>query len=186
VAVADGDRASLVPEARVSGDKIPKDHVEELSDCFAAYARGLFGYACGLTRGDGALADDLVQSTFVAAARQWSTIRCLGDAQRLRWLQTTIRHLAISSFRHNGALGDRLPGLEAVSRPPLADTHAEAVSAVALERCWKTIQALPPQQHTVAVMRWLFGMTNSEIAARLGGLCKTPAITSERIAIRNV
>ena len=93
----------------MSSDKIPKDHAEELGDCFAAHARGLFGYACALTRGDRALADDLVQSTFVAAARQWSTMRCLRDAQRLRWLQTTVSHLAISSFRHNGSLGDHLP-----------------------------------------------------------------------------
>jgi RNA polymerase sigma-70 factor, ECF subfamily len=167
VGAADGDRAGVAPEAWVSGEKIPKDHAEELGDCFAAYAPGLFGYACALTRGDRALADDLVQSTFVAAARQWSTMRCLRDAQRLRWLQTTVGNLAISSFRHNGALGDRLSRLEAVSRPPRADTYGEAVSAIALERCWRTIQALPPQQHAVAVMRWLFAMTNRQIAARL-------------------
>jgi RNA polymerase sigma-70 factor, ECF subfamily len=151
----------------VSGEQIPKDHAKELGDCFAAHARGLFGYACALTYGDQALADDLVQSTFVAAARQWSTLRRLHDAQRLRWLQTTIGHLAISGFRHNGALGDRLPRLEAMSRPRPADTHADAVSAIALERCWRAIQTLPPQQHAVAVMRWLLGMTNGEIAAGL-------------------
>jgi RNA polymerase sigma-70 factor (ECF subfamily) len=95
-------------------------------------------------------------------------MRCLRDAQRLRWLQTTLGHLAVSMFRRNGALGDRLPRLEAVFRPPPADTHAEAVSGIALERCWRAIQALPPQQHAVAVMRWLFAMTNSEIAAQLG------------------
>ena len=67
-----------------------------------------------------------------------------------------------------GALGDRLPQLEAALRYPEADTHAAAVSAIALERCWQVIQDLPPQQHAVAVMRWLFGMTNSEVAAWLG------------------
>jgi RNA polymerase sigma-70 factor (ECF subfamily) len=128
----------------------------------------LFGYACALTQGDHALADDLVQSTFVAAARQWLTMRCLCDAQRVRWLQTTVGHLAVSSFRHNGALGDCLPRLEAMSRPPPADTHAQAISGIALQRCWQAIQALPPQQHTVAVMRWLFAMTSSEIATQLG------------------
>ena len=151
----------------MSGEEIPEDHAEELGDCFAAHARGLFGYACALTRGDHALADDLVQSAFVAAARQWSTMRCLRDAQRLRWLQTTVGHLAISGFRRNEAFGNRLPRLAATSRTPAPDTHADAVSGIALERCWRIIQALPPQQHAVAVMRWLLGMTNSEIAARL-------------------
>lgn len=152
----------------MSSDRIPKIYAVELGDCFAAFAAGLFGYACALTRGDQALADDLVQATFVAAVRQWSTMRCLHDAQRLRWLQTTIGNLAVTTFRRNGALDDRLPRLEAASRPPAADTHAEAMSAIALQRCWQAIQALPPQQHAVAVMRWLFAMTNTEIAATLG------------------
>jgi RNA polymerase sigma-70 factor, ECF subfamily len=152
----------------VSGDQIPRDHAEELAECFAAHARRLFGYACGLTRGDHALADDLVQSTFVAAARQWSTMRCLCEAQRLRWLQTTAGNLAISGFRRNEAFGNRLPGLEAASRPAPADTHAEAISGIVLERCWLVICALPPQQHAVAVMRWLLGKTNRQIAAELG------------------
>ena len=37
-----------------------------------------------------------------------------------------------------------------------------------VERCWRAIGALPPQQHAVAVMRWLFAMTNRQIAAALG------------------
>jgi len=152
----------------VGGEQIPKDHAEELGECFAAFAPGLFGYACALTRGDRALADDLVQAAFMAAARQWPTLRCLCDAQRRRWLHTTAGNLAISAFRRNEAFGDRLPQLEAVFRPAPADTHAAAVSAIALERCWRVIGALPPQQHAVAVMRWLFGMTNSQIAVALG------------------
>ena len=152
----------------MSSDKIPRDYADELGDCFARYASGLFGYACVLTRGDHALAEDLVQSAFTAAARQWSTVRCLHDAQRLCWLQTTVGHLAITTFRHNGAFRDCLPRLAARYRPPSPDTHAEAMSGIAVERCWRAIQALPPQQHAVAVMRWLFAMTNSEIAAQLG------------------
>jgi hypothetical protein len=54
--------------------------------------------------------------------------RCLHDAQRLRWLHTTVGNLAISAFRRNEAFGDRLPQLEAMFRPRPADTHAEAVS----------------------------------------------------------
>ena len=152
----------------MSGDQIPKDHAEELGECFAAYAPGLFGYACALTRGDLALADDLVQSAFIAAGGQWPTMQCLCEAQRLRWLQTTVGNLAISAFRRNEAFSNRLPRLEAELRAAPADTHAQAASGIALERCWQAIQALPPQQHAVAVMRWLFAMTNSQIAAALG------------------
>ena len=65
--VAAGGRTDAAPGAPVSGEQIPKDHAEELAECFAAYAPGLFGYACALTRGDHALADDLVQAAFMAA-----------------------------------------------------------------------------------------------------------------------
>jgi RNA polymerase sigma factor (sigma-70 family) len=150
------------------GDKIPKDHAEEVADCFTAYAQDLFGYACVVTRGDNALADDLVQSAFMEAARQWPTMRCLREAQRVRWLQTTVSYQAISMFRRNNAMRRYLPRLEALYRAPPPDTHAEAVSGIALERCWRAIQALPPQQHAVAVMRWLLAMTTTEIAAALG------------------
>ena len=110
----------------MSGDQIPADHAAELADCFAAYAPGLFGYACALTQGDHALADDLVQSTFMAAARQWPTMRCLCEAQRRRWLHTTVGNLAISAFRRNEAFGDRLPRLEAVFRPAPAGAEGLA------------------------------------------------------------
>ena len=152
----------------MSSDKIPPDYADELADCFAMYAPGLFGYACVLGRGDRAPAEALVQATFTAAAKQWSTVRRLCDAQRLCWLQTTAGNLAVSMFRRNGAFRDCLPRLEARCRPPSPDTYAEAMAGIAVERCWRAIQALPPQQHAVAVMRWLFAMTNSEIAAQLG------------------
>jgi DNA-directed RNA polymerase specialized sigma24 family protein len=71
-------------------------------------------------------------------------------------------------FRRNSALRDNLPRLEAAYRTPPPDTHTAAVSGIALDRCWWTIQALPQQQHAVAVMRWLLAMTNAEIAAALG------------------
>ncbi len=152
----------------MSSGKIPRDYADELADCFAVYAPGLFGYARVLTRGDRALAEDLVQSTFMAAAMQWSTVRCLHDAQRLCWLHTTVGNLAISMFRRNSAFRNCLPRLQARYRPQAADTHAEAMSGIAVERCWRALQALPPQQHLVAVMRWLFAMKNTEIAAQLG------------------
>jgi RNA polymerase sigma factor (sigma-70 family) len=95
-------------------------------------------------------------------------VRRLCQAQRRSWLRTTAGHLAVSAFRRNEAFRDRLPQLEALYRPPPADTHAQALQAIALERWWQVIQGLPPQQHAVAVMRWLLGMKASEIAARLG------------------
>jgi RNA polymerase sigma-70 factor (ECF subfamily) len=152
----------------VSDDKISEGHAEELAECFAVFASRLFGYACVLTHEDRALSDDLVQATFMAAARQWSTLRSYTDARRFGWLRTTIGYLAISAFRRNKAFRDRLEQLEAKYRPPVADTDAEALSAIALERCLKAIKTLPPQQHIIAEMRWLQAMNSTEIAEQLG------------------
>ena len=80
----------------MTADKIPADRDEELAGCFVTHAEGLFGYAYVLTRGDRALAEDLVQSTFMAATMHWPTIRGLHDLQRLRWLRTTIGNRARS------------------------------------------------------------------------------------------
>ena len=106
--------------------------------------------------------------TFIAAAEHWPTVRGLCQAQRVSWLRTTAGNLAVSAFRRNQAFRGRLPLLEARYRPPPADTHAQAMQAIALERWWQIVQGLPPQQHAVAAMRWLLGMNNCQIAARLG------------------
>ena len=56
-------------EAWVGEERICLRDAGELAACFAGQAGSLFGYACVLTRGDRALADDLVQAAFEAAAR---------------------------------------------------------------------------------------------------------------------
>ena len=81
----------------MSGGKIPEDHVQELTDCFAAYAPGLAGYAWVLACGDGDLAGDLVQATFIAAAGEWPAVRCLDQAERPGWLRATADGLAVSA-----------------------------------------------------------------------------------------
>jgi len=156
-------------------DKIPEDQASELASCFIRYAEGLFRHACVLTRGDRALAEDLVQSTFVAAASQWAMVRDLTEPQRLAWLRTTIGNQAVSAFRRNSAFRARYLQLEQMYRPPAADTHTDALAAAALDRCWQAILALPPQQYLVAVLRWLFAMKNTEVAATLDIACGTVA-----------
>jgi RNA polymerase sigma-70 factor, ECF subfamily len=152
-----------VSEGRIS----PRD-AEELKRCFAAHAREMFGYACVLTRGDRALAEDLVQSAFEAACWAWRVLRGLAEDQRRSWLRSTLANIAVSGFRREAAFRDRLPRIEIRYRKSQADPPEQAFSSIALERCWRIIQAMPERQHAVALLRWQLDMKEAEIAAILG------------------
>jgi RNA polymerase sigma factor (sigma-70 family) len=174
----------------VVGDdhRITPHDAAELAACFRAHASRLFGHACVLARGDRALADDLVQATFEAAARVWQTLRGLAEEQLRGWLRSTLANIAASSFRREAAFRDRRPQIEACYRDTQADPaeqapseqapseqapseqapSEQALSAIALERCWQTIREMPKGQHVVAVLRWQLGMKEAEIAAVLG------------------
>jgi RNA polymerase sigma factor (sigma-70 family) len=155
-------------EAWVGEERICLRDADELAACFGAHAGSLFGYACVLARGDRALADDLVQAVFEAAARDWATVGCLAEGQRLAWLRTTAANIAVSGFRREAAWRDRLPRIEARYRTAEVDLPAQAFTSIVLERCWKIIKDMPGQQHAVAALRWQQGMKPTEIAAALG------------------
>jgi RNA polymerase sigma-70 factor (ECF subfamily) len=139
-----------------------------LAACFQAHASRLFGFACVLVREDRALAEDLVQATFEAAARAWDTLRGLAEEQRQRWLRSTLANLTASGFRRDAACRERLAKIEARYREAQADPSGQAFTAVALERCWRIIQEMPERQHLAAVLRWQLSMKEAEIAAVLG------------------
>ena len=96
----------------VSRGRIPPHHAEEIDACFAAHACELFGYASFLTRGDHALADDLVQAAFEAACWAWQGLRSLAEEQRSHWLKKTLANIAIGGFRREAAFRDRLQRIE--------------------------------------------------------------------------
>jgi DNA-directed RNA polymerase specialized sigma24 family protein len=114
--------------------RIPQRHVAELSALFAAHDRWLFGHACVRTRGDRELAADLVQDTFEAAARAWATLRGHAEGRQRAWLLGTLANKDISDFRRKQAFRRRQPDIQARYQPAAADTAAQALSAIALER----------------------------------------------------
>ena len=87
---------------------------QELEACFRAHARYLFERACVLTRGDQALAHDLVQAAFEAAARTWNSLQALAEEQRRGWLYQTLANIAVNGFRREAAFRDRLPRIESL------------------------------------------------------------------------
>jgi RNA polymerase sigma-70 factor (sigma-E family) len=147
---------------------VSDDTHRELADCFAAEARDLFGYACILARGDEALGDDLIEWAFEAGSRAWQVVRGLDEQQRCAWLRGTLVTIAVSGFRREATLPDRLPHLQDCRRKNQAEPVDEAFSPSVLERCWRTIQDLPEWPHAMALLRWHLDMKEAEIAAAVG------------------
>ena len=165
----------------MSEGKISPHEAQELDACFRAEAGDLFGYACVVTRGDQALSHDLVQAAFEAAARAWPALRDLAEERRRGWLRRTLCNIAISGFRREAAIRDRLPRIEILYRKAPADPPEQAFSSIALERCWQVIQGLPGQQHAAALLRWGMDMKVGEIAAVLGITEKTVSVHLYRV-----
>lgn len=165
----------------MSEGKISPREAQELDACFRAEASELFGYACVVTRGDQALSHDLVQAAFEAAALAWPGLRVMAEEQRRGWLRRTLSNIAVTGFRREAAIRDRLPRIEKLYRKPAADPLEQALSAIALDRCWQVIQGLPGQQHAAALLRWGLDMKEGEIAAVLGIAEKTVSVHLYRV-----
>jgi RNA polymerase sigma factor (sigma-70 family) len=165
----------------VSAGKISPREAQELDACFRAEARDLFGYACAVTRGDQALSRDLVQAAFEAAARAWPGLRGAAEEQRRSWLRRTLASIAVTGFRREAAIRDRLPRIEMLCRKTAADPLDQAFSSIALDRCWEVIGGLPEQQHAAALLRWGLDMKEGEIAAVLGIAEKTVSVHLDRV-----
>ena len=165
----------------MSVGKIPPREAQELATCFRAHASDLFGRACVLTRGDLALAHDLVQAAFEAAGGAWQVLGDLAEEQRRSWLggRSPISLWTASAARRPSATGcpDRGPATGR-SRPTLPE---QALSSIALERCWRIIQGLPEHQHAVALLRWGLDMKESEIATVLDMDEKTVSVHLYRV-----
>ena len=165
----------------MSEGKISPREAQELDACFRAEASELFGYACMVTQGDQALSHDLVQAAFEAAALAWAGLRVMAGEQRRGWLRRTLFNIAVTGFRREAAIRDRLPRIEKLYRKPPADPLEHALSAIALDRCWQVIQGLPGQQHATALLRWGLDMKEGEIAAVLGIAEKTVSVHLYRV-----
>jgi RNA polymerase sigma-70 factor (ECF subfamily) len=139
-----------------------------LSCFFAAHDRWLFGHACVRTHGDRELAADLVQDTFEAAAWAWAMLREHPSGRQRAWLLGTLAKKDISDFRRQEAFRRRHADIHARYQATAADTAAQALNAIALDRPRQIIEGMPPRQKEISLMRWRDHMKAAEIAAALG------------------
>ena len=75
------------------------------------------------------------------------------EEQRRNWLRRTPFNIAMTGFRREAAIRDRLPRIEKLYRSPRRPAE-RALQPSALDRCWQVIQGLPKRQHAAALLRW--------------------------------
>jgi RNA polymerase sigma factor (sigma-70 family) len=151
---------------------------DEVKRCYEANAGWVYGYAHVLVGRDHrthdarAAAEDLLQDTFVAAARAWEILRNLTEVQQRAWLRTTVSRMAARMGRRNQTLRDLIPeiyDLQAEAQAgPEEKVMAAVVGGMALEKVLQVIDGLPFQQRMIAIMKWIDHVKNKEIAAELG------------------
>jgi RNA polymerase sigma-70 factor (ECF subfamily) len=124
----------------------------------------------GLITGDGAMAEDIVQSAFIRVAERISQF----DDRRLfwPWFLRSVIHDAIKAANRQKRLvsldaDENEESIDLVDPMPCPEEiieRAETTRAVqsALER-------IPPNQRAVVVMRYYLGMSEAEIAEALHG-----------------
>ena len=69
------------------------------------------------------------------------------------WLLATVANKNVSEFRRQEAFRRRQSDIHVRYQPTAADTAAQALNAIALERAGEIIEAMPPRQRQVALMR---------------------------------
>jgi RNA polymerase sigma-70 factor (ECF subfamily) len=117
-------------------------------------------------------AEELVQETFLRAWRQVATYQpSLGRVSN--WLLGIARNLAIDELRRRSARPQRADGESDEQIANLATSHeadpAEQLQASAQSaQIREALAALPPAQRQVMELAYYGGLTQSEIAERLG------------------
>jgi RNA polymerase sigma-70 factor (ECF subfamily) len=135
---------------------------------YDAYAATLYGVALRILR-DAADAEDVVQETWTQVWKASATY----DPHRgavAAWLLTIARSRALDRYRSASARKRAHDSAEAGAPPPapLADPGADSEQAQLAARIRQALETLPAEQRQVLELAYFGGLSQSEVAARLG------------------
>ena len=106
----------------------------QLAACFTGHSRDLFGYACVLSGADRALAGDLVQAAFEAAATAWCTLGGLPADQFRHWLREKLAAEAQGRAGHPAGSGRMSPSVRRLPELTMARYRPDYDAAAGLDR----------------------------------------------------
>ena len=171
----------------VSGDpdlvlRLQRRDPQALAELYDRYGRLAYALILRVVR-DGAIAEDLVQETFL---RVWNRVHGF-DAQRgavKAWLLAVARNRAIDYLRSAGGREYSSLEFEATDHPGLyGDMEKDVLASDSARRVRAAMARLPQQQREVIELAYFEGLSQSEMAARMGqplGTVKTWVRTALR------
>jgi RNA polymerase sigma-70 factor (ECF subfamily) len=136
-----------------------------LAALYDRYASLAYGLAVRIVR-DATLAEDVVQEAFLAAWRGAARF----DETRAKvstWLLTMVHHKAVDTVRREQAR-PRPAGEEVPERPDGTDVAGDVVRADDAAAVRRALDGLTPAQRQVLELAYFGGLSQSEVADRLG------------------
>jgi RNA polymerase sigma-70 factor (ECF subfamily) len=133
-----------------------------LEALFERHSRGVHGFLTRMVR-DGALADDLLQTTFLSVVR--SADRYERGAKVLPWLLTIAGNAARDTLRHKRQQVEMLVEVPPSREPSMTPEHSDPAARKLIEAAFAE---MPEQQREAVLMHKLHGLSFDEIARALG------------------
>lgn len=134
---------------------------QALEALFERHSRPVHGFLVRMVR-DGALADDLLQTTFLSVVR--SADRYQRGARVLPWLMTIAANAARDTLRRKNQNVEVLAGDDAPPEPGVTPEHSDPAARKLIEAAFAQ---LPVQQREAVVLHKLNGLSFEEIAQSL-------------------
>ncbi|HXN46739.1 MAG TPA: sigma-70 family RNA polymerase sigma factor [Bryobacteraceae bacterium] len=160
----------LVLDALGGGDlalRLQRRDPQALAELYDRYGRLAFSLILRVVR-DAATAEDLVQETFL---RVWNRAQGF-DAERGAlgpWLLAVARNRAIDYLRATGGRERHAFDLEQTDHPALyTDMERDLLTSDSARRVKAAMAKLPSQQREVIELAYFEGLSQSEMAERMG------------------
>jgi RNA polymerase sigma-70 factor (ECF subfamily) len=165
-------------------ERLQRRDPQALAELYDRYGRLAYSLIVRVVR-DGALAEDLVQETFL---RVWNRAQGF-DAQRGAlgaWLLAVARNRAIDYLRSAGGRERNALELEVVDHPALyTDMERDILASDKARMIRAALEKLTPNQREVIELAYFEGLTQTEMAERMGQPLGTVK-TWVRTALKNL
>lgn len=148
-------------------DRYADGELSAFGEVYEALAARIFGYLLRLCRGDRALAEDLVQLTFLHVHRARGTFARGADV--LPWIYAIARRLFIDGRRRASRdRAERVEDVVAIAPAVLAEQESTVDAKALAQRLADALTVLPESQRVAFELVKLEGLTVHEAASALG------------------